>query len=84
MSVMEQIRAKAKAANRHIVLPEGTEDRTIKAAAQIVSQGNARVTLVGSAAEISEKAAQYGVDLAASPLRTRHGRAHATVRPGAL
>ncbi len=63
MSVMEQIRAKAKAAHKHVVLPEGTEDRTVQAAAQIVAQGIASVTLVGPEAEIRAKAAQYNVDL---------------------
>lgn len=37
MSAMEQIRAKAKAANRHIVLAEGTEERTVQAAAASLS-----------------------------------------------
>lgn len=63
MAVMEQIRAKAKANVRHIVLAEGTENRTVQAAAQIAAQGLARVTLVGEASEVKEKAAGYGVDL---------------------
>ena len=63
MSAMEQIRAKAKAQLRHIVLPEGSEDRTVQAAPQIVAQGLARVTLVGPVADIKAKAAEYGVDL---------------------
>lgn len=64
MSVMDQIRAKAKAAGKHVVLAEGTEDRTVQAAAQIVAQGVARVTLVGPADEVKAKAASFGVDLA--------------------
>ena len=63
MSAMEQIRAKAKAANRHIVLAEGTEERTVQAAARIVERGIARVTLVGPAEEVRAKAAQFGVSL---------------------
>ncbi len=63
MSAMEQIRAKAMAAKRHIVLAEGTEERTVQAAAQIVRQGIAGVTLVGPAAEVQAKAASLGVDL---------------------
>ena len=63
MSVMQQIRDKAIAANKHIVLPEGTEDRTVQAAAQIVLQKIAQVTLVGPEKEIRAKAASFGVDL---------------------
>lgn len=63
MSAMEQIRAKAKANDRHIVLGEGTEDRTVQAAAQVVAQGIARVTLVGADTEVRARAAALGVDL---------------------
>lgn len=63
MSVMDQIRAKAIAADKHIVLPEGTEDRTVQAAARIVAQRIARVTLVGPEAEIRAKARQLQADL---------------------
>ena len=63
MSAIEQIRQKAKAMSKHIVLAEGTEDRTVQAAAQIVAQGIARVTLVGPEGEVRAKAAEYGVDL---------------------
>lgn len=65
MSAMEQIRVKAKAARRHIVLPEGSEERTVQAAAQIAAQGIADVTLVGAKAEIEAVAAKFGVDLSA-------------------
>ncbi len=64
MSVMEQIRQKAKAAHKHIVLPEGTEERTVQAAARIIAEGISSVTLVGPEGEISAKAAQFGVSLA--------------------
>ncbi len=64
MSAMEQIRAKAMAANKHIVLAEGTEERTIRAASEIVRHGIARVTLVGPTSEIQAKAASFGVNLA--------------------
>ena len=36
MSVIDKIRAKAAADLKHIVLPEGTEPRTVQAAAEIV------------------------------------------------
>ena len=63
MSAMDQIRAKAKANQKHIVLAEGSEDRTVQAAALIVGQGLAKVTLVGPEADVKAKAAEHGVNL---------------------
>jgi len=63
MSVMKNIREKAIAAGKHIVLPEGAEERTIQAAARIVHERIAHVTLVGPKEEILAKAAAFKVDL---------------------
>ena len=64
MSVMKQIREKAVAAQKHIVLSEGTEERTVQAAARIAREGIARVTLVGPKEEILAKAKALGTELA--------------------
>ena len=64
MSVIDKIRAKAAADVKHIVLAEGTEPRTVQAAAEIVRLGLAKITLVGAKADIEAKAAELGVDLA--------------------
>ena len=40
MTLLEQIRSKAKAAGKTIVLAEGTEERTLKAADIILSEGS--------------------------------------------
>ena len=58
---MEQIRAKAKAAKKTIVLAEGTEERTIKAADIILEEGLANLILLGNEKEINDLAAQYGL-----------------------
>ena len=63
MSVIDKIRAKAAADVKHVVLAEGTEPRTIQAAAQIVKLGLAKISLVGAKAEIEAKAAELGVNL---------------------
>lgn len=63
MSLMEQIKAKARGNKQHITLPEGTEERTIQASAIIVKEGIADVTLLGNEAEIRAAAAKLGVDL---------------------
>lgn len=52
MSLMDKIKAKAKENTKTIVLPEGSEPRTIQAAAKITQQGIANVVLVGEEAEI--------------------------------
>lgn len=61
MTLIEEIRAKAKAANMRIVLAEGTEERTLKAADIILNEGIAQLTLLGNEAEIKSLAAQWGL-----------------------
>lgn len=63
MSLMDTIKAKAKAERKHIILPEGTEERTVQAAGRIVSGGIADVTLLGNAAEIQTVAKKHAVSL---------------------
>lgn len=61
MTLMEQIRAKAKEANKCIVLAEGTEERTLKAADIILKEGIARLILLGNEQEIKGLALQWGL-----------------------
>ena len=63
MSVIDAIKVKAKADKKHILLPEGTEPRTVQAAAKITAEGIAKVTLLGNKAEVEAKAKELGVDL---------------------
>ena len=63
MSVIETIREKAKTDVKHIVLPEGSEERTVQAAQRITEQGIARVTLIGDPGEIQAVADKFGVCL---------------------
>ena len=64
MSLMDQIKRKAIGDKKHILLPEGTEERTVQAAARIVSEGIANVTLLGDEAAILAVADKFHVDLA--------------------
>ncbi|HEX2523263.1 MAG TPA: phosphate acyltransferase, partial [Terriglobia bacterium] len=48
MSLIEQLKAKAKKANKRIVLPEGMDERTLVAAAMLVREELAKVTLLGN------------------------------------
>jgi phosphate acetyltransferase len=56
MGLMDDIKGKARNAAKRVVLPEGSEERTIKAAAIIAKEGIAKVTLIGNVAEIKKKA----------------------------
>ena len=59
MSLMDRIKAQAKADKKRIVLPEGAEERTVKAAAILLKEGICDVILLGD----EEKIAAYGEDL---------------------
>jgi len=63
MQVLERIRARAAAAQKHIVLPEGEDERTIRAAALCVESRLAQITLMGSEETIRKKASSLGVAL---------------------
>ena len=52
MNLLEQIKENAKKYNKRIVLPEGTEERTLKAADILIAEGIAQIILIGNPAEI--------------------------------
>ncbi|MCF6240075.1 MAG: phosphate acetyltransferase [Bacteroidales bacterium] len=56
MDLLNQIKENAKSHNKHIVLPEGTEERTLKAADQVIAEGIAQISLLGNPAEIKSMA----------------------------
>ena len=60
---MERFRARAKELNRHIVLPEGREDRTLQAAQLLLDQGLCRLTLLGDPASMTTRGAALGLSL---------------------
>ena len=62
MAIIDKIKAKAKADVKHIVLPEGDEPRTVKAAAIIAEQGLAKLTLLGNPEKIKEVAGDICLD----------------------
>ena len=63
MSMMQQVWEKARRLNKAIVLPEGTETRTIQAAARVRSEGLARPILLGDEGEIRAEAEKTGTEL---------------------
>ncbi len=60
-----QLVRRAQAANKRIVLPEGNEPRTIRAAAICQERGIANCVLIGNPEEIRSVARQQGVELPA-------------------
>lgn len=64
MSFIDQVKAKARASLKTIVLPEGDEPRTVRAAAAIKAEGIARPVLLGAAADIRAVAEAQGADIA--------------------
>jgi len=62
-SWMSAFRERATALQRHIVLPEGRDDRTLKAAAKLHSTNICKITLLGSLESISSRAKALGLDL---------------------
>jgi len=61
MTLLEQIRENAKKVNKRIVLPEGEEERTLKAAETILAEKIAQLVLIGNPETIAQKAAEYGL-----------------------
>jgi phosphate acetyltransferase len=65
MSFVESMKAKAKSYQNKLVLPEGTEPRTIQAARKLMDEKIAsQVTLLGDEAAVSAAAKAVGVSLA--------------------
>lgn len=61
-SFLEQILDKARAAGKHIVLPEGYDSRIQEAAVQIVKEGIAELTLIGEVDAIGAALKEKGCD----------------------
>ena len=59
MELMEEIIARAKQNKQRIVLPEGTEERTLKAADRVLADGVADLIIIGNKSEIEGLAAQW-------------------------
>jgi phosphate acetyltransferase len=64
MAFIEQMREKAKSLKRNLVLPEGTEPRTVQAARVLIDEGLAgSVTLVGKPDAVEAVATEQSVSL---------------------
>ena len=59
----------AKRARRHIVLPEGNDDRVLRAAALLLQQDIVDLTILGDPVEVAASAKRLGLSLPAGHLR---------------
>ena len=61
MDFVEQLKEKAKAAGKKIVLCEGEDKRVVEAAAKIVREGIAKIILIGNAEECKKVAPEIDI-----------------------
>jgi len=62
MEFVQSLRQKAAALNRTIVLPEGTDERMLKAAGLIRDEGFAQVVVLGNLTELNNHCHELGLD----------------------
>jgi phosphate acetyltransferase len=62
-NLLDEIKTKARNLKRHIVLPDATDERAIRAARICVDESLATISLIGDKQEIENKAKQLGVSL---------------------
>ncbi len=62
MDLLSQIVARAKSNKQRIVLPEATEERTLRAADRVLAEDMADIILIGNPDEIKALAAQWGLN----------------------
>jgi phosphate acetyltransferase len=63
VNILEKLKGRVRVHRQRIVLPEGEDPRVIAAAAQIVAQGYASLTLLGREKSVREAAGRSGVSL---------------------
>ncbi|HAX92511.1 MAG TPA: phosphate acetyltransferase [Bacteroidales bacterium] len=61
MELIDHIKQNAKKFNKRIVLPEGYEERNLKAADIAIAEGLAQIILIGDPKDIAVKAGQFGL-----------------------
>ncbi len=79
---------RARADRRHVVLPEGDDDRILRAAEILLRRGVVDLTILGAVEEVRERAATLGVDLenarivdpVGSPLRDSYAERYFELR----
>lgn len=63
MDLVQQIIERAKSNKQRIVLPEATEERTLRAADMVLADGVADIILIGNPDEINSLAEKWGLKI---------------------
>jgi phosphate acetyltransferase len=58
-----RLQQQARSDRKHIVLPEGDDDRILKSAGRLLQHGVADLTILGDEAKIRLRSAEFGLDL---------------------
>ncbi len=76
MSILRTLIDKARALKGSIVLPETEDERTLRAAAEIIRSGLARIMLIGEEDEIMNKAMKLNLNLAGAEIISARNYPH--------
>ncbi len=61
-----QLLERARTGRKRIVLPEGSDDRVLRAAATVLARGIADLTILGDETDVRGRAVELGLDIAAA------------------
>ncbi|WP_225753060.1 phosphate acetyltransferase [Actinotalea sp. Marseille-Q4924] len=67
-----ELLARARGDRKHIVLPEGTDDRILRAASTLLQRGVAQLTILGNETTIRARATELGLDIADAAIVDPH------------
>ncbi len=67
---------RARAERRRIVLPEGDDDRILRAAATVLARGIADITILGEEIEVRSRAIELGIDIRAAQVLSPFDAVH--------
>ena len=86
MDIISQLITRARASKQRIVLPEGSEGRTLRAADRAIAEGLADIILLGDPKEIKSLAAEWnlmniGGATIIDPSNNPKAEAYAEIRP---
>ncbi|PZR54924.1 phosphate acetyltransferase [Xylanimonas oleitrophica] len=67
---------RARADRRRVVLPEGDDDRILRAASTVLARGIADLTILGDETSVRARAAELGLDIASAQVLSPHDPEH--------
>jgi phosphate acetyltransferase len=67
---------RARSDRRRVVLPEGSDDRILRAASSVLARGIADLTILGDEIAVRARAAELGLDITAAQVLSTHDPEH--------